>query len=131
MDDEPGNGDRENAGAKGLTLKQGGPPAAPVHLALPVALLIAAGSTSLAQAATVDASSTTLVGARPDWRDGQVHAIVPVISWVSVMAPNIETSWLDDLRINISGWGAFESLGVYQPTSGGDMDVAFAQASLL
>ncbi len=96
---------------------------------LALAIGIASGDSS---AATVDASSITLVAARPDWRDGQVHTVVPFIEWVSISAKGIEGWWFEDIKLNVSAWGAADSSNVHSPqTVAGDVDVAYVQGSLL
>jgi len=95
------------------------------------ALVLSVLLTALPAAAeTFDATVTTLVAGRQDPRDGKVYTVVPIYQLLTLSVSGVKTRWLDDLRINVSGWG---ELALGDPRSGlasGDLDVGVVDGSL-
>jgi hypothetical protein len=91
--------------------------------------LLVAGA---AFADTLDASATTLLQGRQDWRDGTVHTVVPTLELVSARATEIDNPWVAGLSVVLSGWGGLEG---GDPLVGGlaqgDMDLAYVEGSVL
>jgi hypothetical protein len=80
-------------------------------------------------AATVEASSTTLLAGRPDLRLGEVHTAVPIVELVGLSASNFDLPVVDDLKLRVSGWGRLNAADTKQLA--GDFEVAFLQGRLL
>lgn len=84
-----------------------------------VALGVATGlfaATLPARAETIDATSTTLLAGHSDPRDGKTYTVVPVYEMVSLTAGDLRVPYIDDLRIQISGWG-MAAFGNQGPTA--------------
>jgi hypothetical protein len=79
---------------------------------LAAALALVAGS--VARADTVEVSSTTLVTAGQQTRDGlaggkpELVTVVPAYELLTIEARNVTNPLADDLRIVFSGWGAYD-----------------------
>jgi hypothetical protein len=87
---------------------------------------------STAFADSVDASATTLLQGRQDWRDGSVHTVVPTLELVSARASDVDNPYVSGLSVVLSGWGGLEG---GDPLSGGlaqgDVDLAYLEGSVL
>lgn len=93
-------------------------------------LLVAAGGP--ASGATVDATSTTLLIARPELRAGEVRTGAPLVQQVGLTARGLEASWADDVRLHVVAWGRLNATALGEHGGlGGDVDLAFAQGRLL
>lgn len=80
---------------------------------------------------TLDATVTTMVAARQDPRDGVLYTVVPIYQFLTLSVGGIHARYLDELRINVSGWG---ELALGDPREGlatGDLDVGNLDAVLL
>ncbi len=90
-----------------------------------LALLLVAAAAP-AGADTIDATSTTLLAGHADERDGRTYTVVPAYEMVSLLASDLQVPYVDDLRIQLSGWGmaAFGTPGDNQD------NCKFANASL-
>ncbi len=91
-----------------------------------VAAAVLVSSTG-AWAADVQASSTTLFGARPDLVNGQVRTVVPLYELVGLRARGIDTPVLDDVGITVDAWGALAVPG--EPPAGlsGDVNLVYVE----
>ena len=88
------------------------------------ALVMAAGVP--ARAEIVDATSTTLLSGHADARDGQIYTVVPVYEMVSLLATDLSIPYVDDVRIELSGWGQ----GVFGSPADNTNNCKFANASI-
>ena len=107
----------------------------PVRPILLAAALLAAGA---ARAETVNASSTTLLLGRQDFRDGSLQTAVPLYELVRLDASDLKTP-IGNLEIALSSWGAADlgDIRFWQNgalTTGrytGDVDVGFIHGTFL
>src|SRR5512146_1789760 len=60
---------------------------------------------STARADTIQASSTTLLIGRQDYRDGNVQTAIPVYEILDLAATDVKTPYTDTLEIALSTWG--------------------------
>ena len=72
----------------------------------PLAALVAAGAT--ARADTVQASSTTLLLGRQDYRDGSLQTAVPLYQLLNLDASDLKTPYTSDLELALSTWGSLD-----------------------
>ena len=86
-------------------------------------------ATEAASAATVEASSTTLLAGRPDLRLGEVHTALPIVEQVGLSASNFDLPVVDDLKLRVSGWGRLDAADT--KALAGDFEIAFLQGRLL
>src|SRR2546427_11586302 len=56
-------------------------------------------------AGTVDAPATTLLAGHQEPRDGQLHTVVPAYELLTVSGRHLESPYLDDVNIIMTGWG--------------------------
>jgi hypothetical protein len=96
------------------------------------ALLVLLGAARAAAQAptTVDATLTTMVAARQDPRDGTIYTVVPIYELLTLSVGGIRARYLDELRIDVSGWG---ELALGDPREGlatGDLDLGYLDAAL-
>jgi len=84
-----------------------------------------------AAAQVVDATSTTMLRLKPDWRAGDTRTGFWGTEMVGLSVRNIEVSGVDDLSIQLSAWGQLSSLkdSIYTDTTG-DIDLLYIQGSL-
>jgi len=73
-----------------------------------IALLAAAEllAPALARADVVSVSSTTLLNARQDWRNGELASLVPVYEMLSISARDVKNPLSESLELVLSTWGA-------------------------
>jgi hypothetical protein len=85
----------------------------------------------LARAQVVDATSTTMLRLKPDWRAGDTRTGFWGTEMVGLSVRGIEVSGVDDLNIQLSAWGQLSSLkdSIYSDTTG-DIDLLYIQGSL-
>jgi|SRR5215813_1839635 len=95
-------------------------------------LLVLLAHNALAAGTTVDASSTTFVGTQPDWRDGQTKVVVPFFERVALSLKSDEISYVQDLRLTVSGWAGADGIVAHRDTTvfTGDLDLAYVQGSV-
>jgi hypothetical protein len=106
-----------------------------LRLLLLGAALVAA---SAPRADTVQASSTTLLLGRQDWRDGSLQTAVPLYELVNLDASDVRTPYAN-FEIALSTWGALDMADVRSWQNGalttsrftGDVNVGFIRASFL
>lgn len=99
------------------------------------------GLANSARADTLQASSTTMLIGRQDFRVGAVQTAVPIFEIVDVSASDVRTPYTDDLEIGVSTWGALDAAnGVRFWQNGalatdrrlsGDVNTAFVRADFL
>ena len=82
-----------------------------------------------AAAASVEASSTTLLAGRPDVRYGEVHTAVPLTELVGLNATGADLFGFDELKLRVSGWGRLDA--TENKTLAGDLEMAYVQGRLL
>ncbi|HEX9291119.1 MAG TPA: hypothetical protein VF904_16485, partial [Anaeromyxobacteraceae bacterium] len=70
------------------------------------AAAVAAASTSRAD--TVQASSTTLLLGRQDFREGSLQTAVPLYELVNIVASEVKTPFASNLEIALSTWGSVD-----------------------
>ncbi len=92
--------------------------------------LLAPAAASAAEA-EVDAVATTLLGGRPDVRDGVVYTVVPIYEIVSLNARQLDVPAFDDVRVVVTLWGRLDPA---DPADGdladGDIDLGYIEGSL-
>src|SRR5215813_1839627 len=95
-------------------------------------LLVLLAHNALAAGTTVDASSTTFVGTQPDWRDGQTKVVVPFFERVALSLKSDEISYVQDLRLTVSGWAGADGIVAHRDTTvfTGDLDLAYVHRSV-
>jgi hypothetical protein len=71
-------------------------------------LLLLAGAPAGAGAAEVDARAVTILGGRPDVRDGVIHTAIPIYELISLNARRIEDTPFDDFGVVVSLWGRLD-----------------------
>ncbi len=93
--------------------------------------LILTASTPVAAAEVVDASSTTMLRLKPEWKAGDTRTGFWGTEMVGVSVRGIEVSGVDDLNIQLSAWGQVSSLEntIYTGTTG-DIDLLYIQGAL-
>ncbi len=69
-------------------------------------IAVAAAWAVIPRADTVQASSTTLVLGRQDYRAGALQTAVPVYELIDISASGLQTPYTDDLEIVLSTWGS-------------------------
>jgi hypothetical protein len=69
------------------------------------AVVAAAGG---ARADTIQASSTTMLLGRQDYREGSLQTAVPLYELLSISASDIRTPYADNLEVALSTWGAVD-----------------------
>ncbi|HUK65216.1 MAG TPA: hypothetical protein VLV17_00205 [Anaeromyxobacteraceae bacterium] len=107
----------------------------PVRLILLTAALCVAGAT---RADTVNASSTTILLGRQDWRDGSLQTAVPLYEIIRLDASDVATP-IGNLEIALSSWGAadlgdirfWQNGGNTNDHFTGDVDVGFVRGIFL
>src|SRR6266540_5156271 len=103
---------------------------------LVIATTLMAGA---ARADTVQASSTTMLIGRQDFRDGALQSAVPLYELVNVGESDMKTSFADSLELGLSSWGALDLADKRFWQNGapvgsratGDVNVAYAKADFL
>lgn len=101
----------------------------PVSILALCALLVP----TVAAAADVEvaARATTLLGGRPDVRDGQVYTVVPFIELVSLSARGLGGKTFDDLKIVVAAWGSLDpGEPIDDDRADGDVDLGYIEAGL-
>ncbi len=85
----------------------------------------------VATAQVTDASSTTVLRLKPEWKAGDMRTGFWGTEIIGLSVRGIEVSGVDDLRIQLSGWGQVSSLSdtIYTGSTG-DLDLLFIQGSL-
>ncbi len=102
---------------------------------LAVALAMAAGSP---RADTVQASSTSMLLVRQDWREGALQTAVPLYELLNIDASDVRTPYAD-FEVALSTWGAIDLADVRFWQNGartdtrftGDVNVGFIRGELL
>jgi hypothetical protein len=85
----------------------------------------------VATAQVTDASSTTVLRLKPEWKAGDMRTGFWGTEIIGLSVRGIEVSGVDDLRIQLSGWGQVSSLtDTIYTGSTGDLDLLFIQGSL-
>jgi len=85
----------------------------------------------VAGAQVTDASSTTVLRLKPEWKAGDMRTGFWGTEIIGLSVRGIEVSGVDDLRIQLSGWGQVSSLtDTIYTGSTGDLDLLFIQGSL-
>ncbi len=100
-----------------------------------IVALLAALSPAGARADVVEASSSTILSARMEYRDGQAVRVVPLYEMLSVSARDIHTSFAD-FQVVLSTWGELDfgpnltwgPIADRQSRLTGDVDVLYLQA---
>jgi len=84
-----------------------------------------------ARAQVTDASSTTVLRLKPEWKAGETRTGFWGTEIVGLSVRGIEVSGVDDLNIQLSGWGQVSSLSdtIYTGSTG-DLDLLYIQGSL-
>src|SRR5512146_30058 len=96
---------------------------------------------STARADTIQASSTTLLIGRQDYRDGNVQTAIPVYEILDLAATDVKTPYTDTLEIALSTWGSVDlanhtrfwqngALGT-DGRATGDINVGYVRAEFL
>ena len=108
---------------------------------LALGLVVSVGSLApaVSRCDVVDASSSTLLIVRDQWRDGTLFTIAPLYELLSVSARDVTNPVADDLQLVFSGWGALSighNLVWYDRDPPehrvfADLDLAFVQGELL
>jgi hypothetical protein len=84
-----------------------------------------------ATAADVDAVAITLLGGRPDVRDGEVYTVVPIYELVALNARGLELGPIADVKVVVSLWGRLDPA---DPADGdladGDLDLGYVEGGL-
>lgn len=96
----------------------------------PLALMLTVWA-PVAGAQVVDASSTTMLRLKPEWKAGETRTGFWGTELVGLSVRGIEVSGVDDLNIQLSAWGQVSSLqnSIYTGTTG-DIDLLFIQGAL-
>lgn len=93
--------------------------------------LLAAAGPAAAGAAEVDARAVTIIGGRPDARDGVIYTVVPIYELVSLNARRLDLPAFDDVRVVLSLWGRVDPA---DPADGdladGDVDLGYVEGAL-
>ena len=93
------------------------------------AAVAAIWASPLAASQTVDTTAQAFSQGRPDPRDGSVATVVPNLVSASVVATDIKSPLLQDVRLVVSGWGGAT---VGDPLNGkvgvGDLDIGYLQS---
>ncbi len=98
-----------------------------------VVLLLALFAPLGASADVVEASSTTIVSARKEYRDGQAIGVVPIYELLSVSARDVTNPYVDGLQIVMSTWGEVDAQNARWDWFGtgsrlkGDLDLLYIQ----
>jgi hypothetical protein len=61
-----------------------------------------------ASADTIQASSTTMLVGRQDYRNGAVQTAVPIFEIIDVAASDVRTSFADNVEVSLSMWGGLD-----------------------
>jgi hypothetical protein len=93
-----------------------------LRLALLAALLAASAT---ARADTVQASATTLLLGRQDYRDGTLQTAVPLYQLLNITASDVQTPWTSDLELALSTWGSADLADVRFWQNGAQIDSHF------
>src|SRR5574341_1539959 len=88
-----------------------------------------------AYADVVDVSSTTILSARVEARDGQTYHVVPAYELLTLSARDISNPIAEDLRLVVSGWGEldfgssliWDNGHLKEKALTGDLDLAYVQ----
>ena len=104
----------------------------------PLLLGVALASASAASADTIQASSTTMLLGRQDYRDGALQTAVPLYQLLNVDASGVKTPYAD-FEIALSTWGSADLADVRFWQNGaqvgdhftGDVNVGFVRADFL
>jgi len=85
----------------------------------------------VAGAQVVDASSTTVLRLKPEWKAGDTQTGFWGTELVGLSVRGIEVDGIDDFRIQLSAWGQLASIGdsIYSGSTG-DIDLLYVQGSL-
>jgi hypothetical protein len=85
----------------------------------------------LAAAQVVDASSTTMLRLKPEWKAGDTQTGFWGTELVGLSVRNIEVSGVDNLNIQLSAWGQLATLkdSIYTGSTG-DIDLLYIQGAL-
>jgi hypothetical protein len=85
----------------------------------------------VATAQVTDASSTTVLRLKPEWKAGDMRTGFWGTEIIGLSVRGIEVSGVDDLNIQLSGWGQVSSLSdtIYTGSTG-DLDLLYIQGSL-
>ena len=85
----------------------------------------------VAAAQVVDASSTTMLRLKPEWKAGDTRDGFWGTEMVGLSVRKIELAGIDDLNIQLSAWGQVSSLkdSIYTGTTG-DIDLLYIQGAL-
>jgi hypothetical protein len=89
----------------------------------------AACTIGAARADEVDATATTLIAGHADPRDGQIHTVVPIYELVGARA-SVDSAWVHDLHLVVSGWG---EVALGDPREGrldGDLDLGYLEGTV-
>lgn len=113
-------------------------PPALVAGAIALGFIAAALVPGATRADTVRASSTTLVLARQDWRDGSLQTAVPLFQLIDLDASEVKTPY-GDLEVGLSTWGSADLADIRFWQNGGpvthrftgDINAGFIRADLL
>jgi hypothetical protein len=71
-------------------------------------LALAVTASGAARADTIQASSTTLLLGRQEYRDGDLQTVVPLYQLIDVSASGVRTPWTSDLEVTFSTWGSLD-----------------------
>jgi len=101
------------------------------------AAAVAAASSSRAD--TVQASSTTLLLGRQDFREGSLQTAVPLYELVNIVASEVKTPFTSNLEIALSTWGSvdlaerriWQNGALLDRKFTGDVNVGYIRADLL
>lgn len=95
-----------------------------------LALVAAMGLVPAARAATVEASATTVLIARPQASRGVATPTAPLLELVDVSAKDIDWGPAQDVRVKLSAWGRWHVLGGLSEGSVGSLRGPSAQDPL-
>lgn len=90
-----------------------------------------ASSLALPARADVEATSTTVLTARPEIRAGQAYGALPLIELLGLSASGFDNPWVTDARVRVSAWGELRPSELpARGSASGDVDLAFAEGKL-
>ena len=81
----------------------------------------------MARAQVTDATSTTILRLKPEWKAGNTQTGFWATEYVGVSVRGLEMPGVQDIRIYFSGWGEAATI----PGLSGDIDLLYVQGSLL
>lgn len=102
-----------------------------MRFGLPLAALLLCVSSTSRAAATVNASSLTMVHLRPEMFEGEARTNFATLEFLQLRARGIDSQLAKDLGVLVSAWGAVQPVTAFDKTLDGDVDLAFVEGRLL